>query len=68
MIIIRRKEVEPHVFPCANECYGRAYTMSDHAKTCAHYGDSMMPCTCGAEPDIVGCHYDEQGVLRVRTA
>lgn len=41
----------------------RMKTMDDHLKTCAHYGDSMMPCTCGAEPDIVGCHYDENGKL-----
>lgn len=42
-------------------------TMVDHTKTCAHYGDSMAPCTCGAEPDVVGCHYDSDVKLVTNT-
>lgn len=42
-------------------------TMDDHSQSCAHFADSMAPCTCGAEPDIVGCHYDENGVLRTNS-
>src|SRR5690349_12862162 len=26
-----------------------------HDPHCAHIGDSMMPCTCGKDLDIVGC-------------
>lgn len=29
-------------------------TITAHSPDCAHYGDSYMPCTCGAEPEVIG--------------